>query len=189
MRYNKLVLKNMSEEDKNNILSSVFLNKKYDLLNGVDLTTEDGKNKFIESIIDGKNPFNNTKDEDIDWINKNITTSTPWQKIVEESSDEAVGQKIDIKSDSPFENYLLNVAYSKKIKEFQVEIFLPVDEISDRMLNEYVNNTSAKKSISTAVKFFQRMSSDIFTECQSCGKDNTVPWKSCQHCGADNSID
>lgn len=184
MRYNtKLALKNISPDEIKQIATDVLFGEKTGFLNGVDLSTKDGKENYINAVIAGKNPFKNIKDVgDGDW-NKDINTATSWQEIIEQAGDDSTTAIVNKNSKSPFENPLISSAYSKKMEEIQMETSLSSDDISGRMLSEYANDTNAQKSLLSAVKFFQRMSSSIFTECDSCGGENTPAWTTCQHCG------
>lgn len=187
----KLALKHISHEDKIKIMTDVFSGTSSGFLNNVDLSTKDGKQKYIDAIISGKNPFKN--DEDLEGVNDddkniNINTITPWTDIVRQAnSSSAVPIKADNSSTkNPFGNALLNVAYSKKLEEIQMETALSKDEISARLLEEYSNNTSAQKNILSAVKSFHNMSSSLFTDCNECGGENPPLWTNCGHCGYSN---
>lgn len=184
MRFNdfKLSLKNISQDDKENIATDVLLGVKTGFLNGVDLSTQEGKQKYIDAVIAGKNPFKNVKDEELDTENKHVNTATLWTDIVKQANDDDV-DKVNLNAQTLFKNPLLNIAYNKKLEEIKMETALSSDEISGRMLNEYTNDISAQKNVTSAVKFFYRMSSSIFTECDSCGGENTPAWTVCQHCG------
>jgi hypothetical protein len=184
MRYNnnKLSLKNISQDDKEKIATDVLLGVKTGFLNGVDLSTQEGKQKYIDSIIAGKNPFKNVKDEELDNENKDGNTTTSWADIINKASGDDI-DKVNFSFKTPFKNPLLNIAYNKKLEEIKMETALSSDEISVRMLDEYTNTASAKISVASAVKFFYKMSSSIFTECNSCGGENSPAWAVCQHCG------
>lgn len=184
MRFNdfRLSLKNISQDDKENIATDVLLGVKTGFLNGVDLSTQEGKQKYIDAVIAGKNPFKNVKDKELDTENKPVNTATLWTDIVKQATDDDI-DKVNLNAQTLFKNPLLNIAYNKKLEEIKMETALSSDEISGRMLNEYTNDISAQKNVISAVKFFYRMSSGIFTECDSCGGENTPAWTACQHCG------
>lgn len=184
MRYNpKFSLKNISPDEIKQISTDVLLGNKTGFLNNVDLSTDEGKQNYIDAVIAGKNPFKNPEESSDGDGNNNINTTTPWQEIIEQADGDNTAVAVSKNSKLPFENPLINAAYSKKRDEIQMETALPSDDISSRMLDEYINDTNAKKSMLSAVKFFQRMSSSLFTECDSCGGENTPAWTECQHCG------
>lgn len=178
----KLSLKNISQDDKENIATDVLLGVKTGFLNGVDLSTKEGKKQYIDAVIAGKNPFKNDKDEESDTENKHVNTTTLWTDIVKQATDDDIN-KANLNAQTLFKNPLLNLAYNKKLEEIKMETALSSDEISSRMLDEYTNNISAQKSVTSAIKFFYRMSSSIFNECDSCGGENSPAWIVCQHCG------
>ena len=62
MRYNpKFVLKNISPDEIKQISTDVLLGNKPGFLNNVDLSTDEGKQNYIDAVIAGKNPFKNLK--------------------------------------------------------------------------------------------------------------------------------
>jgi len=184
----RLALKNISQEDKQKLLTDVFYNTVPGFLNGVDLSTKDGKQKYIDAIIAGKKPFKNeenSEDERVERANINLNTITPWSDIVRQADSSSIApvKKIANSNSNPFDDALLNVAYSKKIDEIQMDTSLSKDEISEKLLEKYSNTSSAQKSILSAVKFLHNITSSIFTECDECGGENHPLWSICQHCG------
>jgi hypothetical protein len=187
----RLGLKHISDEDKLKIMTDVFSGALPGFLNNVNLSTKDGKQKYIDAIISGKNPFK--KDEDLKGVtddekNININTITSWTDIVRQADSSSV---VPVKAENssiknPFDNALLNVAYSKKLEEIQMETALSKDEISVKLLEEYSRNTAVQKNILSAVKFFHNMDSSLFTDCDECGGENFPLWTNCQHCGYSN---
>jgi hypothetical protein len=181
--YKPFALKNISRDDKEKISTDILLGSKTDYLKNVDLATDEGKQKFIKSTINGEKLFKSEQEIEDENVNKidNITSS--WNDILDKAIDNGAVIKADDKSEHPFQNPLVNTAFLKKIRDIQSEIYLSKAEISRRMLEEYENNSSAKKDTVSAIKFFYKMSSSIFTECDMCGKDNAPDWIICQHCG------
>ena len=187
----KLALHHLSQEDRQKLLTEVFSNQTAGFLNGVDLSTEAGRQKYIAAVVSGKNPFEKSKneqDEDKNKGNISVSTTTPWSEIIRQSDgDLVVPEKPDIGSiQNPFKNILLNIAYSKKNNEIQMETDLPAENISQRLLEIYSNNLSAQRNLISAVKFFRDITSSIFTECDNCGATNQPLWLTCETCGFTN---
>jgi len=180
----RLGLKYISQETKD-LLADVLAGRTSGFLNGVDLSTPEGKRAYIEAIAAGKNPFRKQEEGEVSEENTTLNIIAPWADIVREANRNFTGTtEADLKSTvSPFKDILLNTAYRKKLEEIQMETALPEDEIAERLLEEYSNYKPAQKSLSSAVKFFHDMSSDIFSECESCGHDNEPMWIICEKCG------
>ena len=113
MRYS---LPNISQDTKDAILADVFLNNESGFLNGVNLSTSEGKQQYIDAIIKGKNPFK--KDENVedaydDLANINSGTIT-WADILRRADDNSIiSTKVN------------NQALSNPFSDIISDLFLP----------------------------------------------------------------
>lgn len=178
----------ISRKSKTKLVTDVFLKNTSEFLNGVDLSNEEGRKKYINAIIEGKNPFKKdeiSEDDNTEKPNININTATPWIDIVQQASQGVAPIMNTVSlSEHPFKNSLLNAAFRKRLSEIQIETSLSVEEISSKLLTRYSNNRVAQTDVFSAVKFFKDMDSGIFTDCDECGWVNAPSWSICERCGA-----
>lgn len=156
-------------------------------LNGVDLSTQEGKQKYIDAVIRGENPFEkpeNKEGSEEQFANINPDTIT-WSDIVRHADESSVvSTKANIQAlTNPFSDSLLNLAFKKKLEEIHMETMLPIDEISPVLLERYSSDTSASTGLVKALKSIRNLSSSIFTECENCGFENQPGWYVCYSCG------
>jgi len=171
--------------DEKQIISADLLNntQKFQILNGVDLSTQEGKDRFIQAIIRGENPFKSASESQE--ATTEIDNNTTWSNLVSEANLD--NRTITSPNpDKPVDEPIIRFALRKKTKELAADLGLGEDEIYSKILLDCATSVPKQCSIIQAVNFIRNYSDAPFLECDHCGATNRPAWTICRGCGEIN---
>lgn len=77
---------------------------------------------------------------------------------------------------------LLNAAFNRAVKLIRQSLQIDNESIQQELLTRLAQNSVARSSAVSTVRFMHGAQTAWFTECDFCGHDNAPPWDKCEKC-------